>query len=216
MPIKLRFFPILILYFGYIIALPAYSITPEEIVAKVEKRYSGLKSLSANFEQSVQTSSGRIEKRKGKIYLKKPGKYRLETKAQTVVSDGKSVWTYVPANNQVVVMPKDSEDSSNPENFLFQYSQNFTSSLVESKKGSSGEIFLIRSVPKRKDSSIRQLDVLVDSKTWLTSKAEYIDFNGSKITYLLSKVKTDPKLSLSDELFRFHPPKGTEIIDMRR
>ncbi|MCK4591518.1 MAG: outer membrane lipoprotein carrier protein LolA, partial [Candidatus Latescibacteria bacterium] len=78
---------------------PAEAITGEEIVTKVVNKIKKARDLSVSFEKSFYWKlAGETQRLKGQFYLKKPRKLRLETEEQTVVTDGDTVWTFVPEN----------------------------------------------------------------------------------------------------------------------
>ena len=63
-----------------ILTSASYAMTGEEIVKKVRKRYEKLKRFSADFEQTFEWKLAEETHRfKGKLYLKKPNRFRLET-----------------------------------------------------------------------------------------------------------------------------------------
>ncbi len=74
-------------------------ISPEE---RLSSLLAGISALHASFEQS---SRGQ-DPQSGEIWLSKPNRFRLETRAplsQTIVSDGDSLWTYDRDLEQVII-----------------------------------------------------------------------------------------------------------------
>ena len=189
---------------------PAEAITGEEIVTKVVNKIKKARDLSVSFEKSFYWKlAGETQRLKGQFYLKKPRKLRLETEEQTVVTDGDTVWTFVPENNQVIVSSW--EQWQDPLTQLLKYTESYESTYVGMEKVQKSKCYLVQLLPEREGEEIVQIKLWVDRKKWLPRKLEYLDLNGNITSYLLSiKVNLDFK----DSLFEFTSPKGVEKVDI--
>ena len=79
----------------------------EEIIARVQKRLSSYKTFSARFEKQFYWAVlDKYRSREGRIYLRRPNRFRIELEGgDVVVADGEAVWSYVVHNGQVVISP---------------------------------------------------------------------------------------------------------------
>jgi len=195
----------------------SYGMTGEEVIKKVRKRYEKLKRFSADFERTFEWKLAEETHRfKGKLYLKKPNRFRLETETQTVVSDGKQVWTYVYANEQVVLTSySDMRGMPKWEDLLFEYGEQYRAEYVALEKVGDKQCHSVKLIPKEKDkdADVAEMKVWVDSDRWVVLKTAYVDLNGDVTTYRLSEVAVDPKMD--DALFTFQVPEGVDVVDMR-
>ena len=74
------------------------------VMKRVKTRLDGLSSLSCSFRRVQDWKEmGRSQRIEGTLKLRKPGRLRVEYPAQTIVTDGKTSWTYSPKNNQVTI-----------------------------------------------------------------------------------------------------------------
>lgn len=93
--------------------------TPEETLRSVDERYSTMRSFRAQITNSIyDKASGSTSEFSGSIVYASPNKFREEITSpteQTMVSDGKTLWVYMPASNQVIV----TKPSKAQETFLF-------------------------------------------------------------------------------------------------
>ena len=105
--------------------------TAHDIAKNTQRRLDGVKSLSADFllashldilDQAGE-SSGRL------FLVRDPNKLRLEQESHTIVSDGESVWTYVPKNQQIIVSPMEPSGGMRPDEFLFYFARHYTPEL---------------------------------------------------------------------------------------
>ena len=99
------------------------AITADELAQQVEKRYSSLKSLSADFVKVVSSEIFETENTvEGKMIFKNPDKFKIETEDETIVSDGEFVWTYSAENQQVIKNLLDrSENLFRPHRYLSDF-----------------------------------------------------------------------------------------------
>ncbi len=189
---------------------PAGAITGEEIVTKVVNKIKKARDLSVSFEKSFYWKlAGETQRLKGQFYLKKPRKLRLETEEQTIVTDGDTVWTFVPENKQVIVSSW--EQWQDPLTQLLKYTESYQPTYGGMEKVQKSKCYLVQLLPEQEGEEIVQIKLWVDRKKWLPRKLEYLDLNGNVTSYLLSiKVNSDFK----DSLFEFIPPKGVETVDI--
>ena len=195
----------------------SYPMTGEEVIEKVRKRYDKLKRFSADFEQTFEWKlAEETHTFRGKLYLKKSNRFRLETETQTVVSDAKQVWTHIYANKQVILTSY-SELRGMPkwEDLFFEYGEGYRAQYVALENVGEKKCHIVCLIPKekKKDADVVEMRVWVDPKEWVVLKVAYVDSNGDGTTYRLSNVAINPKMD--DALFSFQVPEGVDVVDMR-
>src|SRR5262244_77496 len=99
------------------VAVPrAADLTAAELAQALQKKYDGIKDFSADFTHAYE--GGVLKKQvieRGHLLVKKPGKMRWDytaPEAKTFVSDGTKMYSYVPADKQVVVSTVPQEDEA--------------------------------------------------------------------------------------------------------
>ena len=208
---------ILIIYFALILGFysPSYALEGEEVLKKVREKFANMKDFSADFKKTFYWSlAEQTQKFKGKLYIKKPHKFRLQTDQQTLVTDGKDLWNYTPDNNQALISrygPQGNPDS--PEKILFEYTQNYDPLYLGEDKMAGKKCHILELTSNSKDAYITKMKVWIDKKEWVTLKVKQMDVNEDVTTYLLSNVAIDS--DLEDSIFQFRPPEGVEVIDTR-
>jgi len=196
-------------------AANANSKHAKEIIKKVQKKYKELQSLKADFEQEfIWQLAGETQTVKGLLYLSTGNHYRIETDAQTIVTNGTTVWIYSEPDNQVIIDSMDkSEENSLPKDLLFQYSEEYNPELVGEEKLNGDKIYVLHLLPKDEDAFIRSMKIWVDASSWLTVKVEQVDINDNINTYIIGNIKEN--LQLEDSLFNFEIPEDCEVVDLR-
>jgi outer membrane lipoprotein carrier protein len=186
------------------------------IVKGIQQTYEQMKNLTADFSQVEQFKlTGTQNETEGKIYVKGGIKFRLETQDQTVVTDGKTVWTYSVLNNQVLVdRVKAGEGSLLPRDMLFRYPQEYFATLLDETSIGGEKYYLLKLDPREGvHGYIKTMKMWVHTKSYLISRIEFTDFNNN--ISILEIRQVDSKTVLADSLFIFVPTPEMQVVDLR-
>lgn len=180
----------------------------QEIIKKTQDTYRDINDAKATFSQSVKPGGSSS----GTLYIQKSDKYRIETKGQTIVTDGATSWSYSPKKNQVVIDNyKNDKNTFSPNKFLFNYPEEFYSDLEGEEKASGVDCYVLKLTPRNK-GSIKSAKIWIDKNDYIIRKIT-ISSSESTSTYTLTNIDLNPGLSSSK--FTFSPPSGVEVIDLR-
>ena len=199
-------------------AAPAAAVNGAEVIERMQKRLAKSKSFSARFEKRFYWAV--LDKRltqKGRIYTRKPGKFRVEVGEDLVVADGRSIWAYTEQNRQVIVSDYDA-GLQTPWEILVDYTESFTPVSILETELSGRSCYAVVLQPLRQGTAgeggrIERMEVWVDKRRWHLLQIEQLEENGDLRTYLLEDHKLDKKLD--DDLFLFEAPPGVDVIDRR-
>ena len=190
--------------------------TADEVTGMMRQRLDGVRSLAARY--SVTTYAAVLDQRsetEGRLFLQRDEDLlRLEEVAQTIISDGESVWTYVPDNRQVIVSPaQESEAGTRPDEFLFDYTNRYRYDLEGRQQIDDSSYYILKLTAVAPTEGIPELRIWVDDSTWLTTKVAYTDDMGSLTTLRF----TDFKLNslIPPGLFKMTTPADVEWVDLR-
>ena len=186
---------------------------PQEILREVRKTYDGIRDAEIRFTERTRFPQSTLEQRSaGTLYLKKEHKYRIETDDQTVVTDGETVWSYSPANHQVLIDRfKGADNPFAPERILAGGGADYNASAIGREKVGGADCAVLKLVPRAESSLVRTLHLWVDRG--LVRKAVITDVNGKETTYTVLDIRLNP--GLSDSRFVLEIPPGAEVVDMR-
>lgn len=187
-----------------------------KILEKVRATYDALESLSADFEKEYTWAlAGETQALSGKLYLKKGDRYRIETESQTIVTDGKTVWTYSPQKAQVFVdQMEKSKENPLPRDLLIKYTSDFKAKYLRSDKLGEVDCHVLLLTAREEDSFAQSVIVWVDKKTFVALQIEQRDLNDNVTVYRLQNLVLNNKLA--DQLFTFAIPHDAEVIDLRK
>lgn len=207
--LELIFLAILFLY----LSTEAQDVS--KILKKVEKKYESVKDLTATFTQKVIFGVSKMEQNfEGTLKMKKGNKYRIELEQQTIVTDGKTVWTYYHINNQVMINNyKEDPKSFSPDRVLVNVPKNYNTILIGEELLFGKQHTIIKLTPKDEKSLIKAMKVWVDLDTYLMRQIEITDVSDNFNQYIVDNIKINT--SISDSEFKFDTPENVETIDLR-
>jgi len=207
----------------------------KDVIATVEQSYNSLTDLQASFSQRTYLASmKREQKGAGTLSIKKKPKgaamFRFDyTKPrQLIVSDGSTVWYYLPDNKQVMVsdLKRLFEGGQGVTlNYLTgigRISRDFTITPLKDGRDAKGN-YLLELIPKTPSQNLAKLELTVAAKdvaaylkkgtirnTFPILTSVIYDQLGTKTTIDFSKVRVNRGLPAS--LFQFKIPAGTELV----
>lgn len=182
------------------------------ILNEVSAKTKLYKTIKIDFTYAMDNAREKIhDKFKGTL-LSKGDKYKLTAAGQEVISDGKTMWTYLKEANEVQINNAgEDDDSFTPTKLLSGYGKDYKSKFIEEK----GNDQVIELYPLKKGKTFTKVQLTIDKSKTQISKFVIYDRSGSTFSYIVDKFITDQ--AIADNVFTFnkaeHP--GVEINDMR-
>jgi outer membrane lipoprotein carrier protein len=190
----------------------AGAATAGESLARVEGYLGSLKTLSAEFVQVVRDRDGQIvDRATGTLSLSRPDRFRWDYRdpyVQTIVADGRKLWLYDSDLAQVTVRTLEAGLGSTPAMLLSgsgKVGDGFSAGAVER----DGELTWCRLQPKSPASDFDRVSLAFDARGELAAM-ELVDKLGQSTQIEFAKLQRN--LALDEQLFRFVPPKGADVI----
>lgn len=187
----------------------------QNVVQNVQRTYRGIDNAVISYEQVVQFPVTRTEQTfEGIVYMKKPDFYRIESEQQTVVTDGKTIWSYNPFTEQVIIdMFHEDEQMFTPDRFLLNIPDEFYVTVGDRESIGAKSLILLRLVPKDDHQFVRSMRMWIDDDGWIVRKVEMVDLNDNKTIYRVRDIQLNP--GVDRDLFTYQPPENADIIDLR-
>ena len=203
--------PLLCMLISSVSETPGYAQTVQEVVASVENHYRDLVDLTAQVVQKNNLLSiGRTQKFEGSLFIKKPGRLRLEyTNGQLILIDAKAVMFYSKKSQQAVKRTfSDIKQMNIPVAFLLgaaHIRDDFEVLQPDPKTPRALEL-----APKKTAAAMKKLSMNVDETGRIT---KLVIFDRSGNTTELAFTDIHEGIGLEDQRFIFQEPKGTEVIE---
>ena len=186
-----------------------------DVVREVQRRYDETREYSADFRQTTEyrTLNRRVEG-EGRVFFSKPAKmlwrYR-EPAGQFVLSDGKHLYFYQPAERQVIKTALGSMFRSDlPLSFLLgigDLERDFRPELMESTE--SGR--RLKLSPRKANTGIREIHLTVDPGNHDIRQVLIEDGGGNHWNFRFDNVRRG--LAPDTSLFELKVPQGVDIVE---
>lgn len=195
---------------------------PAALAEALQQRYDRIKDFSADF---VHTYVGGVLKTRvtesGRVLVKKPGMMRWEYKTpeeKLFVSDGLKIYSYVPADKQVMVGSLPAEDrATTPILFLAgkgSLTRDFTVLPAEPPPGLPAGTQALKLTPKEAQADYDWLVLSVEPGTLRLRGLTTIDAQGGTSIFSFANLKEN--IGLADKTFEFKIPRGVDIVTASR
>ena len=181
----------------------------------LQQKYDRVKDFTADFSHLYE---GGVLKRKtteqGTVAIKKPGKMRWEYRApekKTFVSDGRMIYSYIPADKQVISSDAPREDEATTAVLFLAGKGNLVRDFdVTFADPPSADRVALRLNPRQKQRDYDWLVITVDRATMQIRALTAADQQGGRSTFQFTNYRENT--GLSDNVFEFKIPKGTDVI----
>lgn len=189
----------------------------KKILDAVSTKFKTFKAVQSGFVLKVEDGKGKVQgTEKGIVYMKGQ-KYRVDMAGRNIFSDGKNIWTYEKAANEVTITQIDASASGITPQKLFTnfYDKDFLYKLNGEKTEGGKVVQEIEMTPVDKSKTFHKVYITVDKKSQTIYSTRVLEKNGNKYTYTVNNL--NGQATISDAMFVFDKKKypGVEEVDLR-
>ena len=204
---------------GWAIAGSAQGNDPEakKVLDAVSNKFKTFKAIQSSFTLKVEDAKGKVQGiRKGTVFMKGP-KYRVDLSGQDIFSDGKTIWTYDEASNEVTITSLDPSGTSITPQKLFTnfYDKDFLYKLNGEKNEAGKVLQEIEMTPVDKTKAFHKVYLLVDKKNKTIYSTRVLEKNGNKYSYTVTNMNGNAPIKDATFVFDVNKYPGVELVDLR-
>jgi len=189
----------------------------KKILDAVSAKFRTYSAVLANFTLKIEDAKGKVQGSKTGTVSMKGQKYKINIPGQEIFCDGKNVWTYDKASNEVTISQLDPSANAITPQKLFTnfYDKDFLYKLNGEKKVGTHNVQEIELTPVDKTKAFHKVYAMVDKKTQSIYSTRVLEKNGNKYTYTVNSL--NGKANVPDATFVFDKVKypGVEEVDLR-
>ena len=187
----------------------------QDTARAVQQKYDHVTDFTADF---THTYEGGVLKKtiteRGTVQVKRPGRMRWDytsPEKKLFVSDGHRIYSYVPADKQVVVSPMPQDDQATTAVLFLvgkgNVGRDFRASYTE---GNGPDTWALRLEPTSRQRDYDWLVLVVDRKTMQIRTLVAADQQGGRSTFEFTNYRENT--GLADKIFTFKIPRGVDVI----
>jgi outer membrane lipoprotein carrier protein len=193
-------------------------VTPEAVITRVQALYDKAGGFQARFRQESRLkAAGASDSAAGWMYFMKPCRMRWQYETppeqkKEIVSDGRLVWMYMPADGVVMVYNLDKVLRSDLVMRFFSgmglVQRDFNISWQRPPQ--QGASYVINLFPKKNQPELTRLTLTINPDTYLVEKLDFSNALGEESLFTFTQVKLE--VPLGPTFFTFTPPPGVQVI----
>lgn len=186
-----------------------------KLLDEVSAKTKAYKTIKAEFTYTMDNKQAKIHESKKGVLLVSGDKYSLTAAGQSVICDGKTVWTYLKESNEVQINDLENKDDAlTPSKLFTSYNKNYKATMIKEKDNTDPNAESIELIPNVQKNFTKAI-LIVDKNKKQVKGFKLFDKSGNVFYYKVTSFLTNVASSPSD--FSFEPSKhpGVEVIDMR-
>ena len=193
-----------------------YAQDAKKILQSISTTYGGQKGLTSSFVLKFLDNKGNEKTtQKGTLALK-GNKYKVTVAGATIITDGKSTWTYNAKDKEVQVDNYNPNATISPAKlFAGSYDKEYNYKSAGETTVNGVKAYIIELTPKVAKKEFTKVQLFVNKTNNDLLGGKVFEKAGSSIHYTLSNTK--PNANLSDAEFTFNAKAypGVDVIDLR-
>lgn len=210
---------LLMVTIGYVHAVHAQTDAKAKVILnEVSKKYRSYAIVKADFTLLIDNKQANgTDTQQGTLYVKaNANKYKISMTGQDMISDGKTLWTYLKEEKEVQVTNVDkSDDALNPAKIFTIYEKGFKYLYAGDKKVGAKVFQMIDLTPVDINKSYFKIRLTIDKTAKQIASALIFEKNGNKYTYNVKSFAGNAKVPESTFIFDAKKYPGVEVVDLR-
>ncbi len=188
-----------------------------DLARNLQRKYDLVRDFSADFEHVYE--GGVLRKKlteRGTLLVKKPGMMRwtyTSPERKEFVSDGRTLYLYVPEDRQVIVSTvPPADEAGSPAMFLAgkgNIQRDYTPSLAAAAGLAASDVAL-ELAPRAPQNDYDRIVLVLDRTTLQIRRLVTTDSQGGTSTFIFTKLREN--VGLRDQAFAFTIPRGVDIV----
>jgi len=215
-----KLFALILAVAGLPQTVPRPSLPPNELnslIAAVDKTFASMKDFSADFVQFSTNFVNQKQEDEGHLYLTKDKKMRWDYRKpeeKHYVTDGKTLYTYIPRSREVTKESvKESDADQIPLMFLLGR-ENLKKEFPTITELKTNPLFpedrVLHLIPKRKLEGIASIDIEVNPRTKLIDRMVIWDMDKQSNDLIFTNIVINS--NIPSDTFAFKTPPGVKVI----
>lgn len=187
----------------------------EKILEDLSAKTNSYSNIKTTFTYKMTNQEAGINEVTNGTLMVSGEKYRLNIAGQEIISNGSTLWTYLPDSDEVQINDVTEDVGFSPSELLSSYNEEYEAKMQEDIKKDGVTCYQLNLKPKKEDSNFDY--VILNINKELLQLVDFIiyDFEGNVFSYEIKQFLTDSEIS--EDYFNFDTTKypNIEVIDMR-
>lgn len=197
------------------VLLPMSALADDDAEAALTAFFTRVDTLRADFTQTQLDEFGTVlQTSEGRFWLDRPGRFRWEVAApfaQTVVSDGETLWFHDPDLKQVSRRPVAGALDGTPAALLAEDGDLAETFRIESLPSDEAQTQRLRLTPRGSAADFHSVTMTLRES--VPHLLRFEDQLGGITEIRFTEIALDT--AIAPERLRFEPPAGSDVVDLQ-
>ena len=209
---------------NYLLVLLVVAMTPawaqsekdaEKLLESVINKTASYSNFKAQLAYTMVNAEMNIDEKKTGVIYVQGDSYRIEMEGQQIISDGKTVWTYLPDSKEVMVSEvSETEESFSPTKILTKYNDDYDARFDPDSKYKNANLKVIN-LKASEGKNFDRISVTVNSDKLSLESFSMYDKDGNVFTYQIILLEPNLNLAANTFVFNVNDYPGVDVVDMR-
>lgn len=187
----------------------------DELLKKVIDKTKTYSALKIDFEYRMLNTDAGIDEVKEGVVNVKGDAYKLIMAGQTVISDGKTIWTYLEDSEEVMVSDAaEGEDNITPSRILTSYYEDHKISYVKNRRNEVVGQETVELKPQEGKKFVK-IQITIDTDNLQIKSFSIFDNGGNEFVYKLKSMEEMKVIEADFFTFNKADYPDVDVIDMR-
>jgi len=186
-----------------------------DILKELSEKTNSFDNIKVSFAYKMTNIEAGINETTNGTLLVAGNKYRLNIAGQEIISDGKTLWTYLADSEEVQVNEVMEDEGFSPNKLLSSYNDDYTSKKEDDIIKEGKKLIQLKLKPKNKESNFDFVILLIDGSKMQLDSFIMHDFDDNIFSYELKQFITNSDIPESSFVFDTAQYPDVEVIDMR-
>lgn len=206
---------LLSIFFIFTFSINSSAQNAEKILEDLSTKTNSFENIKASFAYKMRNETAGIDEVTNGTLIVAGEKYRLNIAGQEIISNGITLWTYIPDSEEVQINEVSEEGGFTPSKLLSSYNEEYQAELQDDITKNGVSCYQLRLQPKKEDSNFDYVILHINKELLQLVNFIIYDFDGNVFSYEIKQFITNSEIP--EDSFNFDTSKfpDVEVIDMR-
>jgi len=187
-----------------------------KILDQMSAKYQAMKAYKASFTQTLENDAAKVKENMSGDITVSGQKFRLKMSGQEVINDGKTMYTYMKAENEVNISDYESDEQEiSPAQIYSLYKKGYKYSYVQEAKEGGEVVDVIELAPEDRSNPVFKVRMKVSKVDNSVRSWQMFKKNGNRYTVKINKFTPNVPVDATTFAFDKTKYKGVKVIDLR-
>lgn len=197
------------------ISLNTFSQNADEILEDLSTKTNSYKNIKASFAYKMVNTELDINEVTNGTLMVEGEKYNLNIAGQIVISNGATLWTYIPDSEEVQINEVSEDIGFSPNKLLSSYNEEYNAKMMDDISREGVSFYQLKLKPKNENSNFDYVILVINKEKIQLVDFIIYDFDGNIFSYEIKQFVTDSDIPAGSFKFDEAAHPNVEVIDMR-